>query len=87
MAEPKYDKLELVGLHEPDYSMEPNADGGRDKVALPGMYSVGVMIDGKFHAVHSYKAGALVDKKNKVNVGGKESAKADDKNDDSSDES
>lgn len=66
MAEPQYDSIQLVGLHEPDYSMEPNADGGRDRADLPGLYSVGFLANGKFTKIATVKAGDIVDKKNKV---------------------
>jgi hypothetical protein len=77
VAEPQYDKLELVGLHEPDSSLELGPDGNKISDPLPGLYSVGVMLGGKFVTFASFKAGNYVDKKNKVQTGSKGSAKAD----------
>lgn len=51
--------LEVVGLHEPDYSVDPAGDGTVKRTELPGIYRVGVLIDGVFHEITSFKAGAL----------------------------
>lgn len=61
MADPQYDSLRLVGLHEPDFSVETDESGHKFKVPLPGMYSVGVMVGGKFMALASFKAGNMVE--------------------------
>lgn len=74
MAAEKYDTLQLVGLHEPDSSLENGPDGNKVAVPLPGMYSVGAMINGVFVKLGSYKAGNLVDDKNVVKPGTKSSS-------------
>jgi hypothetical protein len=88
MADVKYDKLNLVGLHEPDSTMETNADGIKERNGLPGLYSVGILANGKFHKLATIKAGDMVDENNKVQLGSKPAAKkGDDADDDSGDES
>lgn len=82
MAEPQYDKLELVGVHLPDFSMETNADGVKERVPLPGSYSVGVILNGKYVELHQAKAGGIVDKKNKIQAGRGKASKKDDDGDD-----
>jgi hypothetical protein len=82
MADVQYDTLELVGVHLPDFSMETNADGVKERVPLPGSYSVGVLLGGKYREIFQFKAGDIVDKKNKVQVGGGKASKKDDAGDD-----
>jgi hypothetical protein len=57
--EPAYDKLELVGLHEPDFSLEDDGTGGIKKVDLPGFYTVGFMKDGVFKRLSTFKAAGM----------------------------
>jgi len=66
MADEQYDKLELVGYHEPDVSMEQDANGIKRPVDLPGMYSVGVHVGGRFLTLAHFKAGNLVNDDNTV---------------------
>jgi hypothetical protein len=87
MVEPKYDNLKIVGLHEPDSSLDTNADGVKERTPLPGMYVVGVELGGRFMEVARFKAGNIVDENNKVKVGGKAKASSDDSTEDSTDES
>ena len=61
MADPQFDNLNLVGIHEPDYSVETDDAGHKFKVPLPGMYRIGAMIGGQFVALASMKAGNMVD--------------------------
>jgi hypothetical protein len=82
MADVQYDKLDLVGVHLPDFSMETNADGVKERVPLPGSYSVGVMLGGRYREIFQLKAGDIVDGKNKVKIGGGKSSKKDDSGDD-----
>jgi hypothetical protein len=71
MPEQKYDAIKLVGLHEPDSTMNTNADGVREKGNLPGLYSVGFEANGRFVKIATVKAGDMVDKENKVVLGKK----------------
>jgi hypothetical protein len=57
--EPTYDTLTLVGLHEPDYSLEDDGQGGLKRVELPGMYTVGFVKDGAFVRIYSRKAAGM----------------------------
>lgn len=59
MATPEYDHLELLGLHEPDFSLEDDGAGGLKKVDLPGFYTVGFMKDGAFKRLHTFKAAGM----------------------------
>lgn len=52
--------VQLAVRRVPDHSLEPNADGGRDKVELPGMFEVGFELDGVFRPIHSFKAAGLL---------------------------
>jgi hypothetical protein len=61
MADPQYDSLNLVGVHEPDFSVETDESGHKFKVPLPGMYRIGAMVGGQFVALASVKAGNMVD--------------------------
>jgi hypothetical protein len=70
MADPQYDSLQLVGFHEPDASLENGPDGNKVSEPLPGLYSVGVVLGGKFVSFASFKAGNYVDENNQVKVGG-----------------
>jgi hypothetical protein len=69
MADVKYDKINLLGLHEPDSTMEPDGDGNKRRNALPGLYSVGFEVNGRFVKIATVKAGDLVDENNKVQFG------------------
>lgn len=44
----------------PDSSLEPNAEGGRDKVDLPGMFEAGFVLDGVFKPISHFKAAGLL---------------------------
>jgi hypothetical protein len=57
MSTPKYDTLKVLGLHEPDVSIETDASGNNVAVPLPGNYTVGVEIGGVFMPIQSFKAG------------------------------
>lgn len=60
MTEPAYDTLQLVGLHEHDYSLEDDGAGGLKRVELPGFYTVGFMIEGVFKRLHTFKAAGML---------------------------
>lgn len=68
MADIEYDKIDLVGYHEPDSSLEVGPDGQKHAVPLPGQYHVGVVVGGKFLPLAGFKAGNLVDSENTVSV-------------------
>jgi hypothetical protein len=72
MAEPKYDKLELVGLHEPDHSVEEDGEGNKSKAALPGVYHFGVVINGDFHSLATVKAPRVLSSLEKKKKAGKQ---------------
>lgn len=57
--EPEYETLQLVGLHEPDFSLEDDGQGGIHRVELPGFYTVGFMKDGAFKRLHTFKAAGM----------------------------
>ncbi len=59
MAGSEFDKLQFVGRHVPDVSVETDANGHKVEVPLPGMYEVGLLKDGVFRAVHTFKAAGL----------------------------
>jgi len=59
MADEQYDQLQMVGLHEPDYSVETDTNGKKTQVELPGFYHVGFLKDGVFRPVYSMKAAGL----------------------------
>jgi hypothetical protein len=69
MADPQYDSLNLVGLHEPDFSVETDESGHKFKVPLPGMYRIGAMVGGQFVQIASVKAGNMVDSINEQKQG------------------
>jgi F0F1-type ATP synthase epsilon subunit len=54
-----HENLQVVGIHEPDYSVERLGDGTTERHELPGVYRVGVLIDGVFAEITAFKAGLL----------------------------
>ena len=58
--EPKFEKVEFVGRHVPDFQMNEDADGNKVKTDLPGEYEVGVMFGKKFHVLHRFQAGNVL---------------------------
>lgn len=58
--EPKFEKVELVGRHVPDFSMETDADGNKYRDPLPGEYEIGLMFGNKFHMLHRFQAGNVL---------------------------
>jgi hypothetical protein len=77
MADDKFDSLSIVGRHVPDVSLENGPDGNKEAVALPGTYEVGVEVGGRFLALATFKAGNLVDKRNKIKASSSKSAEKD----------
>ena len=59
MSEYLHTGLEVVGKHEPDYSVEDAGDGTKYRVELPGHYTVGVLVDGVFVPLLRRKASGL----------------------------
>lgn len=45
--------------HYPDYSMEPDGSGGKQRVELPGKVHLGVVVDGAFWPIAERKAAGL----------------------------
>lgn len=60
MADYTHENLALHGLHLPDYSVEVGPDGVKRQVELPGLYQVGVEIEGVFKPLFTFKAGKLL---------------------------
>lgn len=74
MSEYTHTGLELVGLHEPEYSVDPVGPGEYTKRELPGFYTLGTEVDGVFVPLVRLKAGKLLQdieraKKNKSQSG------------------
>lgn len=63
MSQPDFEDLKLVGYHEPDFSMEPQPDGTKAKRDLPGHYHVGIMVDGVFRRIDSFKAAKFMSRR------------------------
>jgi len=61
MAEQKGDTLKIVGIHEPDSSVETDENGHKHEVALPGNYRVGFHVGDKFVTLALLKAGNILD--------------------------
>lgn len=59
MSDYMHRKLEVVGRHLPDSSLEDDGLGNKVSVDLPGMYQVGVKIDGVFVPLAERKAAGL----------------------------
>lgn len=59
MSDYMHTGLELVGKHIPDSSIESDADGNKTRVALPGKYQVGTVIEGVFVPLLERKAAGL----------------------------
>jgi hypothetical protein len=57
--EQTYQPLELVGYRVPDYTTETAGDGTKHAVELPGIYRIGVLVEGHFVEVTAFKAGLL----------------------------
>jgi hypothetical protein len=60
MTEFTHTGLSVVGLHEPEYSVDVGADGNYERTELPGFYSVGVLIEGVFLPLARFPAGRLL---------------------------
>jgi len=58
--EPKFHKVQFVGRHVPDVSVETNETGDKYTVPLPGEFEIGVMFGKKFHALHRFQAGNVL---------------------------
>jgi hypothetical protein len=52
--------LNLVGIHEPETSIDPVGPGEYTKRELPGFYTIGTEIEGVFVPLARLKAGKLL---------------------------
>lgn len=52
--------LNLVGIHEPEFSNDRGADGNYEKTELPGFYTIGTEVEGVFVPLVRIKAGRLL---------------------------
>lgn len=72
MADVQYDKLQLVGFREPDYTTEENPDKTKYNVELPGTYRVGFMLGDTFMELYGFKAGNIMEQIAQVQSGQQE---------------
>lgn len=54
-----YEGLNVVLRHDPDYTTEKQPDGTLERVELPGIYMLGVDIDGAFFPIGPIHGGSL----------------------------
>lgn len=59
MSDYTHTGLEVVGRHLPDSSLEDDGNGNKVSVPLPGMYQIGVEVDGVFVPLAERKAAGL----------------------------
>lgn len=60
MSDENFENLSLVGKHDPDFSMEEDADGNKQRVQLPGRYHVGFIRNGAFHTLYTLNHGGVL---------------------------
>lgn len=59
MGSEDFTTLEVVGRRVPDESIDPQPDGSKISVPLPGNYEVGVEVGGVFLPLAVFKAGNI----------------------------